>query len=266
MRQSLLNNVLNSGSSNKFLFLLCFIYVLCSCQNSVKHYHHRNKDLVSETTTDSVNLLKRLDAPTSSVSENDSSQYTEEEIESECPLEGSAESESVKELNILKNRSKFPKEEDFDTGITLSKILEEGNDLDRWSSNKAARIKGYVYDVKKGGIETCNCKNKDVDERDTHIEIILDPNDNLKSKRVIVEVTPRIRKIMKSKGIDWSTRALRDDYLGRFVEVEGWMLFDKEHENAAENTNQGRSRNWRATAWEIHPITKITLLQRNPNF
>ena len=68
------------------------------------------------------------------------------------------------------------------------------------------------------------------------------------------------------KGIEKSTRALRDDYLGRFVEVEGWMLFDKEHENAAENTNQGRSRNWRATAWEIHPITKITLLQRNPNF
>ena len=160
----------------------------------------------------------------------------------------------------------MPLEEDFDKEITLSKILEIGNDLDRWSSKKAARIKGYVYDVKPGGIETCNCKNKDIGERDTHIEILEDPNNNLKTHRMIVEVTPRIRKAMKLKGIDWSTRALRDKYLGRFIEVEGWMLFDKEHENAAENSNPGRLRNWRATAWEIHPITKITLLKKNPNF
>jgi hypothetical protein len=40
------------------------------------------------------------------------------------------------------------------------------------------------------------------------------------------------------------------------------MLFDVEHQNASENTAPGRERNWRATAWEIHPITSIEVVQR----
>jgi hypothetical protein len=59
------------------------------------------------------------------------------------------------------------------------------------------------------------------------------------------------------KGWIWSTRALRDRLLGRWIKVRGWMLFDVEHQNASENTAPGRERNWRATAWEIHPITSI---------
>jgi hypothetical protein len=190
---------------------------------------------------------------------------SDEDEESECPLEGSAKSEEVKSLNILKNRTAFPTSTDFDTSISLSSILAEGNDKDRWQSASAARIQGYVANVKPGGIETCNCKSKNIDDRDTHIEILLNPNSDDKIKRLIVEVTPRMRKLMKAKGINWSTRALRDDYLGRFVEIEGWLLFDKEHETQAENTNPNNTRNWRATAWELHPITKITKLEKNPN-
>jgi hypothetical protein len=39
--------------------------------------------------------------------------------------------------------------------------------------------------------------------------------------------------------------------------LEARCLFDVEHQNASENTAPGRERNWRATAWEIHPITSI---------
>jgi hypothetical protein len=187
------------------------------------------------------------------------------EDSSDCDVEGNAVSKEVKALNRLKNRATFPDSIDFDNTITLEKLIEKGNDKYRWHSAKAARIRGYVANVKPGGIETCNCKNKNIDDRDTHIELIINPNDNEETKRFIIEVTPRIRKMMKSKGFDWSTRALRDDYLGRFVEIEGWLMFDSEHESQAENTNPGRGRNWRATAWEIHPITKITKLDRNPN-
>jgi hypothetical protein len=38
------------------------------------------------------------------------------------------------------------------------------------------------------------------------------------------------------------------------------MLFDTEHVGESENTAPGSPGNWRATAWEIHPVTGITLL------
>jgi hypothetical protein len=46
------------------------------------------------------------------------------------------------------------------------------------------------------------------------------------SARMIVEVTPRWRYIMRERGTDWSIRAVRDHFLGRWVKVRGWMLFD----------------------------------------
>ena len=81
-------------------------------------------------------------------------------------------------------------------------------------------------------------------------------------QRMVVEVSPRIRKLMSEKGINWDTKTLRDKLLGRWVKFEGWLFFDEEHANAAENTNPGRERNWRATAWEIHPVTNIEITVR----
>jgi hypothetical protein len=180
-----------------------------------------------------------------------------------CPPEGNAVSDRIGELNKLKNRFSLPRASDFEEDITLDKILEPGNDKDRWSNDKAARIKGYIYDVKSGGVETCNCKEREDQDKDTHIEIVADPMQTGKTMRMVVEVTPRMRDIMEHRGEDWSMRALRDRLLGRWVEVEGWMLFDDEHEMNAENTNPGRPRNWRATAWELHPLTSIRVVDRS---
>jgi len=179
-----------------------------------------------------------------------------------CPIEGNAKSDRIKELNKLKNRTTFPQASDFDTTITLQKLLAKGEDQKRWSSSKAVKVIGYVYDVKMGGIETCNCKTKEKDLRDTHIELVTDPMNPDKSLRFIAEVTPRWRQEMKKKGLNWSTRALRDKYLGRWVVIEGWLMFDEEHEHQAQNTSPLGKNNWRATAWEIHPITKIELTAR----
>jgi hypothetical protein len=179
-----------------------------------------------------------------------------------CPPQGDAISERAIELNKFKNRYAFPHPSDFIDDISLAKILEPGNDKDRWPIGKATRIKGYVYEVKSGGIETCNCREREELDKDTHIELVADPMQTGKVQRMIVEVTPRIRDIMEHKGLDWSTETLRDRLLGRWVEVEGWLLFDDEHELNAENTNPGHPRNWRATAWEIHPITGIKVMGR----
>lgn len=155
-----------------------------------------------------------------------------------------------------------PAAADIDSSITLTKILAPGNDAERWSTAKAAKITGYVYDVKPGGVETCNCKTKEIDKRDTHIELLADPMHDDKMLRMIVEVTPRMREKMKAEGVDWSTNALRDKLLGRWVTFTGWLLFDEEHASQAENTDPGRPRNWRATAWEIHPVTKIEISKK----
>ena len=184
------------------------------------------------------------------------------QVYQECPPEGNAQTEHLKDLNKLKNRGYFPVNTDFDTTASLKNILKPGKDEKRWNSKKAARITGYVYDVKAGGIETCNCKTKDPDKRDTHIEILADPMHDKKMLRMIVEVTPRLREEMKKNGHNWSTKALRDKLLGRWVAFSGWLLFDAEHANLSENTWPGREKNWRATAWEIHPVTKIEVVSK----
>lgn len=179
-----------------------------------------------------------------------------------CPPEGNAKVSRVRDLNTYKNRTQLPGPKDFDHGVTLKAMLQGGDDTRRWSVQKAASVSGYVRDVKPGGVETTNCKCKDKALRDTHIELVLDPLNNDKNKCVVVEVTPRIRSMMAQKGIDWSTPMLRSRFLGRWVSVEGWLLFDFEHSNMAENTHPGNPKNWRGTAWEIHPVTDIKLSQR----
>jgi hypothetical protein len=180
----------------------------------------------------------------------------------DCPMEGDARSPAVRALNRLKNRYAAPTPEQLNPKITLAAILAPGDDIGRWKVKEGAQIAGYVYDVKPGGIETVNCHARALADRDTHIELVLDPMSTGASKRMIVEVTPRWRVLMAAQGMDWSTRALRDKYLGRWVKVTGWMLFDVEHKNESENTAPGRPRNWRATAWEIHPVTAIEVVSR----
>jgi hypothetical protein len=57
---------------------------------------------------------------------------------------------------------------------------------------------------------------------------------------------------------------LRQQLLGRWIRVTGWLLFDVEHAENAANTNPGGKTLWRATAWEVHPITSIEVLPRKP--
>ena len=184
------------------------------------------------------------------------------EIFNGCGMEGDGRSLGVRALDRLKNRYTQPSSEQIDSRITLEAILVPGNDISRWKVKEGAEIVGYVSDVKRGGIEGTNCHAKDDPDRDTHIELVLDPMHSDSSARMIVEVTPRWRYIMRERGTDWSTRALRDQFLGRWVKVRGWMLFDSEHKGQSESTALGQPRNWRATAWEIHPVTSIQVVAR----
>ncbi len=179
-----------------------------------------------------------------------------------CPPEGDAKPDGVKAVNILKNRIEPPKSDDFDPNATIASMLHSGEDDSRWDDKQAATIVGYVRDVKPGGIETCNCHAKSLDDRDTHIELVLDPSHAADTDVLIVEVTPRWRDFAKANGVDWSTPTLKASIANKWVRVTGWMMYDYEHENASENTAPGKSGNWRRTAWEIHPITQLEIMNR----
>jgi esterase/lipase superfamily enzyme len=179
----------------------------------------------------------------------------------DCGLEGTAVSEAGKDLNRHKNRYQTPADTDINPDVSLPALLAPGNDVNRFDPEKAAKVRGYVLDVKAGGKETCNCEATDPNEKDTHIELGL-AADAPPNQRVIVEVTPRLRLQMKKNHIDWTTPALHQQIQGKWIEVTGWMLFDTPHIKEAENTNPGNLSNWRATCWEIHPVTSITILDK----
>jgi hypothetical protein len=181
-----------------------------------------------------------------------------------CGLVGTATSTKGKTLNKLKNRYDPPATSDIDEDATLERILAPGDDVDRFDESKAAKIVGFVVDAKVGGrAETCNCEATQEIDCDTHIELALSENAP-KNQRVVVEVTPRLRA---TKGDTWKTSELRSHehgIKGRWVEVTGWLMFDTMHVNQAENTLPGGDHNWRATCWEIHPITNFRILEGPP--
>ena len=181
-----------------------------------------------------------------------------------CPPQGNAKPDSVKALNILKNRVEPPADGDLDPAVTLEAMLQPGDDEDRWDESKAGELVGFVHDVKVGGIETTNCKATNPADRDTHIELVIDPAHAGPSQRIVVEVTPRWRDRMSAQNLDWSTETLKHDIKGHWVRIRGWLFFDQEHVDQAENTNPGNDKNWRASVWELHPISGIEVMAAPP--
>jgi len=175
-----------------------------------------------------------------------------------CPSAGIALTSRARQLHRLKNRTALPQAADFDDRVTLAEILKPGEDTHRWSTDRAARIQGEVIDVENAGPEATNCFNPW--ERDIHI-LIATRKGASKSEHVVLEVTPRIRDWAAKQGMDWSEKTLQAQLVGRWCEFEGWLYFDAGHAEESENIAPGNPENWRATAWEIHPITKIAVLR-----
>jgi hypothetical protein len=175
----------------------------------------------------------------------------------DCTRQGWGFTTEMRAFASLKNRTSLPRSDDFDERVTLEALLEPGDDRTRWSEGRAAKIEGYVVGVARGGVESANCYSLRM--RDTHIYIARSLSAQPR-ERVVVEVTPRLREWARKQGYDWSEPALESALVGRRCRIEGWMLFDREHAQESENLSPVDARNWRATAWEIHPVTGITVL------
>ena len=167
-----------------------------------------------------------------------------------CPSAGIALTTRARELHRLKNRTTIPQATDFDSGVTLAALLQPGDDRERWSNTRAARVQGEVIDVAYARPEATNCFNPC--RRDIHI-LIATHKGAAKSEHVVVEVTPNLG--------EWSEETLQAQLVGHWCEFEGWLYFDAGHAEESENISPGKPDNWRATAWELHPVTKITVIR-----
>jgi len=175
-----------------------------------------------------------------------------------CPAGGAAITPGGREFARLKNRSGAPKPQDFDESVSLEALLRPGEDRGRWSESRAGRIEGYVVEVVEGGVEAANCYS--YRQRDVHIHVA--PRaDAPRREWVVVEATPRARRRALEWGWDWRAATLRAELVGRRCRFEGWLLFDREHADESENIAPGSRGNWRATAWELHPVTSIEILK-----
>ena len=176
----------------------------------------------------------------------------------ECPAGGLGVTPDARRAARLKNRGTAPRPEHFDPRVTLASLTAPGDDRRRWAEESAAVVEGYVVEVKRAGFEAANCFLPA--RRDIHIHLAARAGAHAR-ETVVVEVTPRWEAWARGRGTDWSEAALRRELLGRWCRFEGWLFFDAGHASEAENTAPGAEGNWRATAWELHPVTRVEVVR-----
>jgi len=124
--------------------------------------------------------------------------------------------------------------------------------------SQAVVLEAFLAMAKDGGQEGTNCNS--ATRKDVHMEIVdtdaEDPKSN-RGRHVITEVTPWFGQAMSawSKTNIGTYASYVDGYSGNMhgpptkIRVYGWLFYDEAH--------AGSLGQWRGTAWEIHPITRI---------
>jgi hypothetical protein len=215
-------------------------------------------------------------------------------------LDGTAQSQDARERNRMKNRwapgdlSAFTVDS-LDTAAFLKKIGEydshlqskrrgelnaaQKDELDKYE-NQIVSLTGWLVLAYAGPPETTNCGSPIF--HDWHLEIFESPSDHAPQigdpTPIICEITPRTEQRLYCDGIriqslteffrlpNVSYQATGHDACK--VRVTGYLLWDDDHNGSADvgSTIQYFSSNgfhhpWRSTAWEIHPIIKVELVQ-----
>lgn len=116
----------------------------------------------------------------------------------------------------------------------------------------AVSVVGYLAALKPqdhGGGESTNCHFTNSEEVDWHMALVEHAGD-LESTSIVVETTPRVRKLHPT----WTPHALAPWLNSPApVRISGWTMLDPEH-----RAHLGK---FRSTLWEIHPIMKIEVFR-----
>jgi hypothetical protein len=180
-----------------------------------------------------------------------------------CRACGSAKSIRAQQENVLKNRDASAEKVQ---ALTVNEIRDPASN-GKFNEDMAVELTGYVAEVAGGGIrETCNCERDDL--RDVQISIVASPGEvGNRSKYVIVEISPRWEEKLGLGGARYPEMLARvkSQIQGKWVALRGWLLYDYVHLSESESTAPGNPSNWRATAWEVHPVTSLTVLTMPPS-
>jgi len=192
-----------------------------------------------------------------------------------CAACGTVTDNKHRTLNVQKNRGTAVTSPQK---ITVEAIRDPANNTGKFAPSNQVWVTGFVASVDPGGLqETCNCKRTDL--RDVHINIVADPSEvGDQTKYVVVEFTPRWEKKFNFDDSDYEAmrKAVEVQIGAKWVKFEGWMMFDFIHQNASQSTapsnpacpNDGQPHsncNWRATPWEVHPVTAYSVQTGPPS-
>ncbi len=179
-----------------------------------------------------------------------------------CGREGTSQNSENKAQSRLKNRWQMPQKNDFDPQFTWENLFADTfENPKKYQQVRAGRLRGYVAYISKSNKESCNCNYREPEFHDYHINMVIDAADYKdKTQHIVVEITPRLREIMKAKGIDWSLEGLKK-IRHKEIEVEGWLFYDWDHGDKAYLRTGDAVNSWRATCWEIHPVTSLKILE-----
>jgi hypothetical protein len=213
--------------------------------------------------------------------------------------EGTAQSQDARERNRMKNRwpvnlSLFTVE-NLDTAGFLTRMREynsrlqskrrgeltaaQKDELDRYE-NQIVSLTGWLVLAYAGPPETTNCASAIF--HDWHLELFENPSDHAPREGdptpIICEIAPRTERAIYRDGLriqslagffrlpDVSYKAT--GHKAHKVRVTGYLMWDDDHNGSADvgSTVQWFSSNgfhhpWRSTAWEVHPIMKIEVLE-----
>jgi hypothetical protein len=214
-------------------------------------------------------------------------------------FEGTAQSQDARERNCMKNRwpvnlSAFTVEP-LDTSGFLKKVREydsriqsqrrgeltaaQKEELDSYE-NQIVSLTGWLVLAYAGPPETTNCASAIF--HDWHLEIFEKPSDHAPQigdpTPIICEITPRTERAIYRDNMRVQSLAgffrLQDatykttGHKPQKVRVTGYLLWDDDHNGSADVgssiqyfSGNGFHHPWRSTAWEIHPVMKIEVIQ-----
>ncbi len=186
-----------------------------------------------------------------------------------CPAAGDPVPHSDQILNALKNRSMQVNAPRLTSWAEIAHLPHPNHPVPRLRKDWAPTdlntveqfertgvvIEGYLYAVKREGLEHCNCERQDLND----FHMWLAPTRTApQSHTMVVELAPRWRDANQN----WSKQILsRLASQHARIRITGWMMFDQEH---PEQLHPAANRDaTRATLWEVHPVTKIEAFSGN---
>ena len=166
-----------------------------------------------------------------------------------CPDVGKGKTPAEQKLNLLKNRDITPGT--IDNSVTLTSILTAGNDTGRFNSSQYVSITGWILEYEDGGAESCNCFTHLEKYQDTRL-FVGHSTASFKDSVFMVVVTPKY-SIPHPFDVD--------SYIGHKVTITGYLMYDTEKKTHVLNTCKNCHAAEYKTAWEIRPVTSITIVK-----